>query len=374
MRDLIPVLLMGCAATFINSFLDHMQACIQQSALTLEGNECMYDSRYFCFDDKWIGRCSCAIVQEVVVEIIVQHHPDFMEGEGWKKAFINCPDENRVIKGYLAEGIIFSHIRTHGLKFVNDDLEAMPQSPFFDVPNWSELRLDGRTYRRLFVPTRFNYEAIDAVIALMEKKRGKKPAPRRIISKEKGKQKKGKKNAKEGEKKTTKGKGKLKKKEDEGGEKDGRDEGEESDVGEGIGEGKVDGGEGGGEGDGREGGEEDKSENTDQLKGHISFKIFLIQITIADNHSNSENLFFENLWKKYHDSILKYLDLISDAKGDGEKSDVDIIVTFVWFHGKKATTIDKLLPIPPKHCCGDITTYSLHKLPIERIIPPDFSR
>ena len=335
----------------------------------------MYDSRYFSFISE-VGRCACGIVRDTVTEIIVQRYPDFMEGEGWEEAIKACGEENRVLKGFLTEGKTFSHIRTHGMKFVHKDLEAMRQSAFFDIPNWSELRKDGKTWRRLFVPTKSNYEAIDAVIALMEKKKDRKLAS----ASNEGYEEKGKGGAKNGggTSAAKEGRDGVAKKGRGGATKRGRGGATKRGRGRATKRGR-----GGVTRAGRRTGKienvedevelenegEDKNVDEEQSQERIKFTIFLIQITLADTHSDSETLFFKNLWKKYYDSICAYLALISDAKDPGDESRLTISITFVWFHEKEETVTDFEKKIPDGFHYGDITTYLLWKIPLRRVLP-----
>lgn len=95
-----------------------------------------------------------------------------MKSDSWLNA-VNDSANNASLRGFLVEMICLSQISTRGLKNVDVGLDAMPITQFSTTPNWGQMvnaepELEG-IWRRLYVPKAYNYEAIDAFIAMLNK-------------------------------------------------------------------------------------------------------------------------------------------------------------------------------------------------------------
>lgn len=241
------------------SFIQNMKACILESPLETCSIRKDLVNRYFYFANN-IGHCVCGVVREAVSTVLLQHFPDFLQGDDWLDVVAKDSMDNPTLRGFLVERVCLSHIATYGLKIVDGKLEAMLMYYFWDVPDWGVLmKATGRATRQLFVPTRFNYEAIDGIIAHLN-------------------------------------------------------------------------------------------------KGRKSLALYPIQITIAKDHSDSEEKFFLKWW-------LKYVDAIHSRFG----TDYSITVTFIWIHKDQEhiTNVEKDVPV---EACGVVNKYKLYKLPVTNII------
>lgn len=235
-----------------------MKACILESRLD-EGliRHDLLDHRFFYFING-SGHCAYGIVREAVSTALLQHFPDFLQGDDWIDVIAKDTVDNPTVRGFVVERVCLSHIALYGLKLVDGKLEAMLMSYFWEIPDWGILDKKGSN-RQLFVPTRFNYEAIDGIVAYLNKARK-------------------------------------------------------------------------------------------------SLSLFPIQITIAKDHSDSEEKFFLKWW-------LKYVTAIHNRFG----TDYSIFVTFVWIHKdqERITNVEKDVPV---EACGVVNKYKLFKLPVNSII------
>jgi hypothetical protein len=68
----------------------------------------------------------------------------------------------------LAEKICLDAIAQFGLKAVDGDLTSMATATFDDVPDWTDL-LNSTHTCRLFLPTAYNYRAIDGAILFVDR-------------------------------------------------------------------------------------------------------------------------------------------------------------------------------------------------------------
>lgn len=249
-----------------NSFIQNMKACILEAQLD---NGCIRNdliNRYFYFVNN-IGHCVCGVVRDAVSAVLLRHFPDFLQGDDWKRVISENEIDNPTLVGFIVDRICLSHIATFGLKCVNGRLEAMPMSQFQDVPNFGVLGRKGRLNRQLFVPTRFNYDAIDGVVALL---------------------------------------GKTKK----------------------------------------------------------TIDLLPIQITIANGHSDSEQMFLSKWWPKYLAEIRKQFGTA-----------YTISITFVWIYKDQELVTNEVKDVPVK-ARGFINKnkYTVFKLPIKSVIPdPDLN-
>lgn len=133
-------------------------------------------------------------------------------------------------------------------------------SQFQDVPNFGILVRKGRLNRQLFVPTRFNYEAIDGIVVMLGK--------------------------------------------------------------------------------------------TSKL-----IELYPIQITIADKHSDSEQMFFKKWWPKYLRAIRKQLGTA-----------YSISITFVWIYKDQEFVTNEVKDVPVETRRA-VDKYTVFKLPFTVVMP-----
>jgi hypothetical protein len=141
-----------------------MDACLQSQTVLVNMQE-YYDLRYFYVDQDSIGRFTCGIAFETMMSIYRQHRLIQFCGQEWYSAV--RLSENLVVQGFLAEHICLSHIASNGLIAVNPSLGRMSHTSFKTKPDWDHQLSAGHTIR-LYIPTAYNFKAVDAVILFVD--------------------------------------------------------------------------------------------------------------------------------------------------------------------------------------------------------------
>jgi hypothetical protein len=126
----------------------------------------LYDLRYFYADNDQIGHYTCGVAFETMMSIFRQHRLDNFHTQEWYSA-LERSSGNPVIQGFLAEHICLSRIISNGLLAVNKNLTRMSHSSFQEAPSWDQQFSSTHTVR-LYIPTIFNFRAVDAVILLVD--------------------------------------------------------------------------------------------------------------------------------------------------------------------------------------------------------------
>ena len=143
-----------------------MGQCVQGAPVTSIDHN-LYDLRYFYADDKGIGHSTCGIAFESMMAILrTQDVAPFMENS-WYKAV--SKSGNPVVRGFLAEQICLSTIATAGLMVVDRKLSRMTIASFEDEPDFSEFLSATNHKTRLYIPIRYNFQAVDGVILLLDR-------------------------------------------------------------------------------------------------------------------------------------------------------------------------------------------------------------
>lgn len=120
-----------------------------------------------------------------------------------------------------------------------------------------------------------------------------------------------------------------------------------------------------------------RASNYDAIDGAIvllnkterTFKLFPLQITIADRHSDSEAKFFETWWLKYLDAIHRFLRTMPVA--NARSKPYAISLSFVWIQNnpKVVKGLEKEVPKESYRGNPEPRKYYMYKLPIQSIIP-----
>lgn len=146
------------------SYLAIMKACLRQATVTKDDRD-LYDLRYFYVDEDQIGRYTCGVAFEAMLLALRTRTEQFCV-EAWYSAV--RMSTNPVVQGFLAEQICLSSIAKAGLTVVDESLGRMETATFETVPEWQPFLNSGHS-RCLFLPTAYNFKAVDGVILLLNR-------------------------------------------------------------------------------------------------------------------------------------------------------------------------------------------------------------
>ena len=155
------VLFCCCWCSVFSRYFDIMDACLQSQPVWLNMQE-LYDLQYFYVDPVNIGHCTSGIAFETMMSIYWEHRPIQFCGQEWYSA-VRQSSENPLVQGFLAKHICLSHIVSNGLGIVSPSLGQMSHAPFTIKPNWDHQLSSGHPVC-LYVPTAYNFKAVDAII------------------------------------------------------------------------------------------------------------------------------------------------------------------------------------------------------------------
>ena len=141
-----------------------MKACLQDQAVPRDDRD-LYDLRYFYVDGKGVGHYTCGVAFETMMRILRSRRELFC-ASGWYSTVRKST--NPVVRGFIAEQICLSSIANDGLTAIHDDLGPMATATFETVPDWYPFLNSGHTHR-LFIPTAYNFKAVDGVILLLNR-------------------------------------------------------------------------------------------------------------------------------------------------------------------------------------------------------------
>jgi hypothetical protein len=142
-----------------------MTAFVRGDPVTID-NRNMYDLRYFYVDAEGIGRFTCGIAFEAMMSILRTHDDASFLDDLWYTAVSRSG--NPVVRGFLAEHICLSYIAANGLMAVHPELGRMSTASFETQPAFTQLLSTDHTIR-LYVPTAYNFMAVDGVILLLDR-------------------------------------------------------------------------------------------------------------------------------------------------------------------------------------------------------------
>jgi len=146
-------------------YLQIMRACVRGDSVGFNIRK-LYDLRHFYVDENGIGRYTCGIAFETMMSILRTHDDAPFLDHLWYTAVSRSA--NPVVRGFLAEQICLSYIAANGLMAVHPKLGRMSTANFGAEPAFDQLLLDGHTIR-LYVPTAYNFMAVDGVILLLDR-------------------------------------------------------------------------------------------------------------------------------------------------------------------------------------------------------------
>ena len=133
-----------------------MDACFQSSRSWIDVPE-LYDLRYFYIDPDKIGHFTCGVAFETMMLLFRQHRLSQFCCQEWYLAVERS--SGNPVQGFLAEHVCLSQIASCGLLAVSPNLSQM--SCTFNIkPNW----LSSTHTVRIYIPTAYNFKAVDAAI------------------------------------------------------------------------------------------------------------------------------------------------------------------------------------------------------------------
>jgi hypothetical protein len=142
-----------------------MEACLQGTVTT--DSTTLYDLRYFYVDEHRIGHYTCGVAFESMMLVFRKARFSNFCDHAWYLAVQSS--ENPVVQGFLAEHICLNRIQIRGLQVVHPDLGRMDQASFKTQPDWRNLLWSNKSLC-LYVPTDYNFRAVDGVILLLDHK------------------------------------------------------------------------------------------------------------------------------------------------------------------------------------------------------------
>ena len=142
-----------------------MDACLQSRRSWNDVPE-LRDLRYSYIDADNIGHFTCGVAFETMMLLLQRHRRLLSQicDQEWYSA-VERSSLNPFVQGFLAEHICLSQIATSGLQAVNPCLTRMSHTYFEARPNWSDqLNSTQMVTVRLYIPTAYNFKAVDAAI------------------------------------------------------------------------------------------------------------------------------------------------------------------------------------------------------------------
>jgi hypothetical protein len=125
----------------------------------------LYDHRYLYIDSD-IGGYTCAVAFRAMAAILREHRFMTFRSAEWYTA-VEMSSNNPVVQGFMAEHICLSQIAAEGLTVVDTRLTKMDHAMFNVQPNWQNLLSSDHTHC-LYVPTNFNFPAVDGAILFLD--------------------------------------------------------------------------------------------------------------------------------------------------------------------------------------------------------------
>ncbi|KAF8228860.1 hypothetical protein L208DRAFT_1402992 [Tricholoma matsutake] len=143
-----------------------MGACLRGDKITNFSNH-IFDHRYFYVTEDHIAHCNCGVAFQVMAGIVREHEFSAFSGPQWYSA-VELSSSNPVVQGFLVENVCLSRIAADGLRVIDERLGKMGHSVFHHQPIWQNLLSSDHTHR-LYVPTDFNFQAVDGAILLLDR-------------------------------------------------------------------------------------------------------------------------------------------------------------------------------------------------------------
>ena len=147
-----------------------MEGCVRGGQITVDYKN-LYDLRYFYTQpvgSKTIRRFTCGLAYESMVMLLHERRFEGFGSSEWYTAVESL--DNPVIRGFLAERICLNHIATTGLLIVDKRLGRMQHVFFSEWPNFESLLGRTKETHCLYIPSTFNFSAVDGVILHLDSK------------------------------------------------------------------------------------------------------------------------------------------------------------------------------------------------------------
>jgi len=148
-------------------YYEIMSGCLQHAEIPIHPNH-LYDHRYLYIEGD-IGNYTCAVAFRAMTAILRDHRFMTFRAAEWYTA-VELSSNNPVMQGFMAEHICLSRIAAEGLKVVDQRLTKMDHAVFQVLPRWQDLLSSDHTCC-LYVPTSFNFPAVDGAILLLDHKK-----------------------------------------------------------------------------------------------------------------------------------------------------------------------------------------------------------
>lgn len=142
-------------------FFSIMGACLRGDKITKFSNR-VFDHRYFYVTKDHIAHCNCGVAFQVMAGIVREHEFSAFSGPQWYST-VELSSSNPVVQGFLVENVCLSRIAADGLRVIDER-----HSVFHHQPNWQNLLSSDHTHR-LYIPTDFNFQAVDGAILLLDR-------------------------------------------------------------------------------------------------------------------------------------------------------------------------------------------------------------
>jgi hypothetical protein len=155
-------------------YLYMMSACLRHSVIDYYiSSRKDYDLRYF-YEQKGVGCCVSGVAFLAMLQIYRDQMFNDFCGSEWYDA-VQSFSSNKVIQGFLAEQICLTQIYLNGLRAVHQNLKQIGEMVMFTYkPTWNNLLNSAQTANKkkiftcLYVPTTFNFRAVDGAILLLD--------------------------------------------------------------------------------------------------------------------------------------------------------------------------------------------------------------
>jgi hypothetical protein len=147
------------------SSLDIMKACLQKRPVPVD-DRTLYDLRYFYVDANQVAHYTCGVAFETMMRQLRIRTEQFCQDEWYATV---RSSGNPVVQGFVAEDICLAAIGKDGLMVVNEQLGPMSRATFTIKPQWDLCFRSSAHTRYLFVPSVYNFRAVDGVILLLDR-------------------------------------------------------------------------------------------------------------------------------------------------------------------------------------------------------------
>ena len=122
-----------------------------------------YDHRYFYVDKKNIGHFTCGLARDIMTWILRSLGEDIFIDSQWLNSFTFVKN-NPSMLGFVVEQACLSSIAQNGIRVAGLGLDHMKTTTFNQFPSY-----DNTVDHSLYIPSAFNFRAIDGLILQLDK-------------------------------------------------------------------------------------------------------------------------------------------------------------------------------------------------------------